>query len=138
MKQELRQEIKESQENLKQELRQEIRESQDILRQEFKESQEFLRQEFKESQERLRQELKENQEEFSKKILDQLFVFEHKYSDYLKAMFDSVILDRDKNIEKSEKITDLEQRVTQNDLKIFAVENRVDALEAQRDLLMSK
>ncbi len=68
-------------------------------------------------------------EQQTKEILDQQFLFETEYGTKIDVIFDSVSLEMDKNLEKSQKIRKLDQRVEQNEVNIFSLEKRVSTLE---------
>ena len=73
--------------------------------------------------------LREEMNQRTKEILDQQFLFESEYGRKIDVIFDSVSLEMDKNLEKSEKIRKLDQRVDRNEVNIFGLEKRVSTLE---------
>ncbi len=76
--------------------------------------------------------LREEMNQRTKEILDQQFLFESEYGRKIDVIFDSVSLEMDKNLEKSEKIRKLDQRVERNEVNIFGLEKRVSTLELKQ------
>ena len=76
--------------------------------------------------------LREEMNQRTNEILDQQFLFESEYGRKIVVIFDSVSLEMDKNLEKSEKIRKLDQRVERNEVNIFGLEKRVSTLELKQ------
>ena len=74
-------------------------------------------------------EFDEKLNQYQKNLTDKMFLFEQEYGNKIDAIFDAVILEKDKNIEKSEKIRKLDKRVESNEAKIFGHERRISVLE---------
>ncbi len=65
-------------------------------------------------------------------ISNRQFVFEHEYGTKIDAIFDAVTMELDKNLEKSEKIRNLEKRADRHDVAMFGYEKRISKLELNR------
>ena len=78
------------------------------------------------------EDLHEEMNQNAKEILDRQFLFETEYGRKIDAIFDSVSLEMDKNLEKSAKIRKLDQRVDRNEVNIFSLEKRVSTLELKQ------
>lgn len=73
----------------------------------------------------------ELQEEI-REIRNRQLVFEYEYGTKIDAIFDAVTLELDKNLEKSEKIRKLENRMDRNEVTMFGYEKRISSLELNR------
>ncbi len=62
-------------------------------------------------------------------VKNQQFLFEHEYGTKIDAIFDAVTMELDKNLEKSEKIRKLGQRMDKSEVKLFGFEKRISSLE---------
>lgn len=71
-------------------------------------------------------------QELHKEILDQHFLFESEYGTKIDAIFDSVSLELDKNLEKSQKIRRLSERMDRNEVTVFGHEKRISSLELKK------
>jgi len=58
-----------------------------------------------------------------------LFLFEQEYGTKIDAIYDAVILEQQKNIEKSDKIRKLDKRLDSVEANIFSHEKRISNLE---------
>lgn len=73
----------------------------------------------------------ELQEEI-REIRNRQLVFEYEYGTKIDAIFDAVTLELDKNLEKSEKIRKLENRMDRSEVTMFGYEKRISSLELNR------
>ena len=64
-----------------------------------------------------------------REIRNQQFLFEQEYGNKIDAIFDSVSLEIDKNLEKSEKIGTLGKRMDRSEAMMFSHEKRISKLE---------
>ena len=64
-----------------------------------------------------------------KELSHRLFMFEQKYSKKIDAIYDSILLEQEKNIEKSEKIHNLRKRAERLEVNVFDHEKRISILE---------
>lgn len=71
-------------------------------------------------------------ENVKKEILDRQFAFEHEYGIKIDAIFDAVRLEMDKNIEKSQRLYNLAERINKNEVTIFNHEERISKLELKQ------
>lgn len=62
-------------------------------------------------------------------IKEFLIGFEQRVIEKIEAIYDAVTLELDKNLEKSEKIRKLDQRMDRAELNFFAHEKRISLLE---------
>lgn len=67
-----------------------------------------------------------------KELFAQQFKFEHEYATKIDVIFDSVSLELDKNLEKSEKIRKLDHRMDRAETNIFGHEKRISSLEMKK------
>lgn len=74
----------------------------------------------------------ENLQEEVREIRNQQLVFEYEYGTKIDAIFDAVTLELDKNLEKSEKIRKLENRMDRSEVTMFGYEKRISSLELNR------
>lgn len=70
-------------------------------------------------------------EELRQDMLDQFFLFECEYGDRIVAIGDSALLDNQKNVERSEKMHDLEERMNRTELKMEVCQNDIFKLKQQ-------
>lgn len=68
-------------------------------------------------------------EEMKEEMRHQFFLFEHEYGDRIKIIGDSVLLDNQKNVERSKKMHDLEQRMNRNELNISVCQHDIFKLK---------
>ena len=80
-------------------------------------------------EQKLDEKLEQKLSQFKKEILDQLFIFEQEYGAKIDAILDSVSMEMDKNIEKSEKIRNLGKRMDRAEVTIFNHEKRISSIE---------
>ena len=74
----------------------------------------------------------EDLQEEVREIRNQQLVFEYEYGTKIDAIFDAVTLELDKNLEKSEKIRKLENRMDRSEVTMFGYEKRISSLELNR------
>ena len=67
--------------------------------------------------------------EMKKEILDKQFVFEQSFGQKIDMIYDAVTLELDKNIEKSQKIRRLDERMDNSEARFFNHEKRISSLE---------
>ena len=70
-------------------------------------------------------------EELRQDMLEQFFLFECEYGDRIVAIGDSALLDNQKNVERSEKMHDLEERMNRTELKMEVCQNDIFKLKQQ-------
>lgn len=129
-KEELRAEFKQELEEVKTELRAEFKQGLEELKTE-------LRAEFKQGLEKLKTELRAEfkqeitnaKEELRKEMLDQFFLFEQKYGDRIITVGELALLDNQKNLERAEKMHQLEERMNKNEASIYACQHEIFALQ---------
>ena len=85
-------------------------------------------QKLEEMDQKFEKKFEEIQEEISQ-IRNQQLIFEYEYGTKIDAIFDSVSLELDKNLEKSQKIRKLENRMDRTEVEIFGHEKRISKLE---------
>lgn len=78
---------------------------------------------------RVEKELKREMKQLERTILDKQFLFETEYGKKIDMMYDAVLLELDKNKEKSEKIHKLDARMERSEIKVFNHEKRISVLE---------
>lgn len=71
-------------------------------------------------------------EEKFAEIKRELFLFEQNYGTKIDAILDAVSLELDKNLEKSEKIRQIDSRMDRNEVAMFGLEKRVSTLELRK------
>lgn len=86
---------------------------------------------FDEMNQKFERKIDELQEEI-REIRNRQLVFEYEYGTKIDAIFDAVTLELDKNLEKSEKIRKLENRMDRNEVTMFGYEKRISSLELNR------
>ena len=74
----------------------------------------------------------ENLQEEVREIRNRQLMFEYEYGTKIDAIFDAVTLELDKNLEKSEKIRKLENRMDRSEVTMFCYEKRISSLELNR------
>lgn len=65
-------------------------------------------------------------------IKRELFLFEQNYGTKIDAILDAVSLELDKNLEKSEKIRQIDSRMDRSEVAIFGLEKRVSTLKLRK------
>ena len=83
-------------------------------------------------EEKLDKILDEKFEKVKKEIMDRQFLFEENYGTKIDAILDAVTLELDKNLEKSEKIRKIDDRMDRAEVNIFGLEKRVSNLELNK------
>jgi len=73
--------------------------------------------------------IQNNLDIFKKEILDSQFLFEQEYGSKIDIILDAVKLEADKNIEKSDKIRELDARADRTDVHLLHHEDRLHHLE---------
>ena len=68
-------------------------------------------------------------DEMAQKILDRQFVFEDEYGRKIDAIFEYVEFHQKNNLQRFDRISNLEDRVEKNELQILDHEKRISALE---------
>lgn len=71
-------------------------------------------------------------DELRKELLDKQFLFEEEYGTKIDAILDAVTLELDKNLEKSDKIRKLDNRMDRAEANIFGHEKRISRLEMKK------
>ena len=87
-----------------------------------------LRQEIADVKIELEQEITDAKEELRKEMLDQFFLFEQKYGDRILTVGELALLDNQKNLERAEKMHQLEERMNKNEANIYACQHEIFAL----------
>ena len=77
----------------------------------------------------VKEELKGDMKQLERIILDKQFLFETEYGKKIDMMYDAVLLELDKNKEKSEKIHKFDARMERSEIKVFNHEKRIWVLE---------
>ncbi len=78
---------------------------------------------------RVEKTLKGEMKQLERTILDRQFLFETEYGKKIDMIYDAVVLELDKNLEKSEKIRKLDARMDKSEIKVFDHEKRISILE---------
>ena len=78
---------------------------------------------------RVEKTLKGEMKQLERTILDRQFLFETEYGKKIDMIYDAVVLELDKNLEKSEKIRKLDARMDKSEIKVFDHEKRISVLE---------
>ena len=100
--------------------------------QKFEKKLEEMNQKFEKKLEEMDQKFEKKFEEIQEEISqirNQQLIFEYEYGTKIDAIFDSVSLELDKNLEKSQKIRNLENRMDRTEVEIFGHEKRISKLE---------
>ena len=104
----LQEEVKENMSSF----REEIKESMSSFREEVEENMNSFRKEIKENMSSFREEINQKMKHFSKDMLDTQFVFEDEYGKKIDAIFEYVQFHQKTNLQRFNKINDLEKRVS--------------------------
>lgn len=80
----------------------------------------------------LRQEVNQNMNHLAQKILDRQFVFEDEYGRKIDAIFEYVEFHQKNNLQRFDRISNLEDRVETTELQILDHEKRISALERKK------
>jgi len=104
----------------------------DVLKQELNQEIGNVKQEINQKIDCVKQDLHQKMNNIHKEILDQQFLFESEYGTKIDAIFDSVSLELDKNLEKSQKIRRLSERMDRNEVTVFNHEKRISSLELKK------
>lgn len=128
---------------LRQEFKETISQENDKLRQEFKETigeetgklRQEMNQKFDDVQQQMNglcQEVNKNMNDLAKEILDRQFVFENDYGTKINAIYEYVQFHQEKNLQRFDRITNIEQRVDEIELHNFDHEKRISILERRK------
>lgn len=113
--------IESSNEKLRQEMRQSNKELNEKMRQ--------LDEELSEKMRLLSEKVEKEMDAFEKKMLDRMFVFEQDYGEKIDAIFDVVVMQKDKAQEMYKNQEKFGIQVDNLDTKVFGLEQRVFKLE---------